>query len=147
MTILLFSVRMTIYEDKTMRNLPNYYTNKITGKVKKTPINFDSITQDGRIQAEAFFLLSLEDNYKGISCAIVKYCKGGSLPPHKHLGYELIYILEGDIETNDGVFKSNDLILMSPNSIHSSFTKSGCTALIIWFDPVEKVEKEGEGDV
>lgn len=111
---------------------------KIKNKLSKTEINFEPIIQDGRCKAEVFYLF-LPEEAESSSAALIKYHPGGEAPLHRHISFELIYILDGEMITAEGTFRKNDLILFKPGSIHYSKTKKGCLVLVIWYKQVEQI--------
>ena len=53
---------------------------------------------------------------------------------HRHIGYEEFYVLDGELIDGDGkVFKKGDYIKFEKGSEHSSFSKTGCTLLVILY--------------
>lgn len=97
---------------------------------------FEPIVKNGRSSAEVHWLFKPEEA-NGSAAAIIRYHAGGSGKMHLHTGFELIYILKGEIETTSGRLKKNDLVLLRPGSVHASRCSDGCVALIIWQQPVQ----------
>ena len=63
---------------------------------------------------------------------ISKLEPGTKTIPHKHIGYEEFFVLEGELIDSDGtVFKTGDLVTFQPDSAHGSHTETGC--LLITF--------------
>jgi len=53
---------------------------------------------------------------------------------HQHKGYEEFYVLDGELIDADGkVFKKGDYIKFEKGSEHSSYSKTGCTLLVILY--------------
>ena len=53
---------------------------------------------------------------------------------HKHNGYEEFYVIDGELIDDDGkVFKKGDYIKFEKGSQHSSYSKRGCTLLVILY--------------
>ena len=51
--------------------------------------------------------------------------------PHKHINYEELLMLDGELtDTDNKVFKKGDFITFEPGSSHSSYTKTGCLLLV-----------------
>ena len=51
---------------------------------------------------------------------------------HRHNGYEEFYVIDGELIDDDGkVFKKGDNIKFEKGSEHSSYSKTGCTLLVI----------------
>ncbi|HBF31890.1 cupin domain-containing protein [Rhizobium sp.] len=102
-------------------------------------LDFERIKAEGRQDSSAAYLFRAEEA-DGCAAAVIRYAPGGAAPPHRHHGYELIYVLDGEMKTTHGVVRTNDLVLLPPGSVHASSTDTGCLALIVWQRPVEKME-------
>ncbi len=64
--------------------------------------------------------------------ALVRMAPGGKLPAHIHQGQEEIFIVEGDLRTDDDALLAGDYQLSPPGTRHAEATSiNGCTALII----------------
>ena len=64
---------------------------------------------------------------------------GAKAPSHLHPGFELIYALSGELETDDGVYAAGSLLVMPPNSVHAPRSPMGCVGLVVWERPVQVV--------
>ena len=73
---------------------------------------------------------------------IIRFEAESSSSLHRHNGYEEFYVLEGELIDADGeVFKKGDYIKFEKGSEHSSFSKKGCTLLVILYGGKnEKIE-------
>lgn len=116
--------------------LPQLLIGRFSDDLRNKELCFEPIVQNGRVSAEVHWLFKAEEA-NGSAAAIIRYHSGGSGQMHMHTGFELIYILEGEMETTSGVVKKNDLVLLEPGSVHASRCNDGCVALIIWQQPVE----------
>ncbi|MCC8365549.1 cupin domain-containing protein [Xenorhabdus sp. PB61.4] len=125
----------------TVRNsLPKLLIGSLSENLHSENLKFESINKSGRASAEVHWLFKPEEA-NGSAAAIIHYYAGGSAPPHLHNGFELIYILEGEMKTSTGIVKKNDLVLLKPGSIHESSSEIGCVALIIWQQPVTVINE------
>ncbi|MGD6740055.1 cupin domain-containing protein [Photobacterium leiognathi subsp. mandapamensis] len=122
--------------EKPQNNLPNFLRGLAEESLRTEQLNFVPIEMNGRACAEVHWLFKAEQA-NGAAAAVIRYYPGGSAPPHLHTGYELIYMLEGEMKTSTGTVKKNDLILLEPDSIHASCSDKGCIALIIWQQAVQ----------
>ncbi len=123
------------------KNLPKLFVFKPQESMAKEEINLVPLNKHGRIGAEIHSLYStIETGCGGPAAAIVRYLPGATAALHNHLGYEIIYILEGELKTAEGVFLKNSIILMEPNTRHAPRSEKGCLALVIWEKPVEVVQ-------
>ena len=65
---------------------------------------------------------------------IVQFKPKSSSSLHKHKGYEQFYVIYGELIDDDGkVFKKGDYIIFEKGTKHSSYSKTGCTLLVILF--------------
>lgn len=119
-----------------LNSLPRLLVGSLERDLKLENLKFEPINKNGRASAEVHWLFKAEEA-GGAAAAVIRYYAGGDAPPHLHTGFEMIYMLEGEMQTSTGVVKKNDLILLKPGSIHESSSKSGCLALIVWQQPVE----------
>lgn len=65
---------------------------------------------------------------------IIRFEADSSSNLHRHNGYEEFYVLNGELIDSDGkVFKKGDYIKFEKGSEHSSYSKTGCTLLVILY--------------
>ena len=63
---------------------------------------------------------------------LIRFDPGSRSHPHIHQGSEEFLVLDGELTDDDGmVFRSGDFVRFEPGSKHSSFSKKGCTLLVI----------------
>lgn len=117
-------------------SLPRLLIGNFSDDLLDKKLYFEPIMENGRESAEVHWLFKAEEA-NGSAAAIIRYHAGGIGKMHLHTGFELIYILEGEMETTSGVVKKNDLVLLKPGSVHASRCSDGCVALIIWQQPVQ----------
>lgn len=100
-------------------------------------LDFRPVIANGRVGVEMHPLYSTDETGAGgPASAVVRYLPGATAPPHRHPGYELIYVLSGELETDDGVYPANSLLVMPPNSVHAPRSPQGCLVLVVWEQPV-----------
>ncbi|WP_371477483.1 cupin domain-containing protein [Kitasatospora sp. NBC_00315] len=103
--------------------------------------DFRPLMRDGRVGAEIHSLYSTEQTGEGgPAAAIVRYLPSGAAEPHRHPGYELIWILEGELETDDGVYPANSLLVMPPGSVHTPRSPKGAVGFVVWEQPVRPAQ-------
>lgn len=120
--------------------LPTLYTGVPGESFGPVPWVFEPLLRDGRVGAEIHSLYSTrETEADGPAAAIVRYLPGAKAEPHVHPGYELIFLLEGELETDDGVYPANSILLMPPGSVHAPRSPKGALGLVIWEKPVQPV--------
>lgn len=109
-------------------------------------LHFEPLTTDGRVGAEIHRLYTTEQTGpNGPAAAIVRYLPNANAIEHRHNGYEVIYILSGQLETDDGVYPANSLLVMPPASVHRPRSKNGCVVLVVWEQPVQPLQVESAG--
>ena len=65
---------------------------------------------------------------------IIQFEPENSSRLHKHNGYEEFYVIDGELIDDDGkVFKKGDYIKFEKGTEHSSYSKKGCTLLVILY--------------
>ncbi|UOF90069.1 cupin domain-containing protein [Fodinisporobacter ferrooxydans] len=122
-----------------IQGLPVLLKENQLGILSETEIEFTSFSAKARSKSEIHWLFRPEET-GGSGAALVRYQPGGQSPLHVHTGFELAYIFDGEMITNQGVVKKNDLMLLPPGSQHSSRSETGCLALIIWEKPPQTIE-------
>lgn len=73
----------------------------------------------------------------GRAAALLRYAPGASLPPHRHLGFEHILVLEGAQQDERGRYGKGTLLVNPPGSRHTVQSPEGCIVLVTWELPVE----------
>lgn len=103
-------------------------------------LDFKSMTVDGRSGVYAHHLYTTDDTGpNGPAAALVRYEPGACTPPHRHPGYELVYVLDGELVTDQQRHPRHTLVVMAPNSVHAPRSETGCLLLVVWEQPVEKL--------
>lgn len=67
----------------------------------------------------------------GIATSLVRMMPGTSLPAHKHIGVEQLFILEGDCQVAGQTLKSGDYHRAKAGSIHQSTSTVGGTLFLL----------------
>jgi quercetin dioxygenase-like cupin family protein len=120
--------------------LPLLFTTLADGSFGAQELEFEPLTTDGRTGAEIHRLYTTaETGADGPAAAVVRYLPGARSAAHRHPGYEIIFVLSGQLETDDGEFPANSLLVMPPGSVHAPRSASGCLALAVWEKPVQPV--------
>ena len=129
-------------EQKITTALPQLYGGTPGESFGPVEYDFKALIRDGRLGAEIHSLYSTEDTGEdGPAAAIVRYLPGATAEPHRHPGYEIIWIIEGELETDDGVYPANSLLVMPPDSVHTPRSPKGALGLVVWEQPVRAVER------
>jgi anti-sigma factor ChrR (cupin superfamily) len=87
---------------------------KVTSGLKWLPLS-----KDEKLEHEVF---------------IIRFEADSSSNLHRHNGCEEFYVLDGELIDDDGeVFKKGDYIKFEKGSEHASYSKTGCTLLVILY--------------
>lgn len=62
-------------------------------------------------------------------------------------GFELIYVLDGDLQTGEQTHPKNSLLVLQPGSQHAPFSENGASLLVIWERPVTPLQRDKEMSV
>ncbi len=114
-----------------LRNLLN------AGEALKT-IEWTAYDKPGRTGVLIHTLYDTTDTGPGgPAAAIVRYLPGAKVMRHHHPGYELIFVLEGELINDAGRHGPGTLEICPPDSSHALGSETGCTFLVVWEQPVE----------
>ncbi len=72
----------------------------------------------------------------GPAAALLRYAPGARVARHVHPGYELIFVLEGELINDAGVHGAGTLEICPPGSDHTLASDTGCVFLVVWERPV-----------
>ena len=61
---------------------------------------------------------------------------------HEHVGYEHVFVLDGDQFDEHGSYPAGSLTVNPPGSRHSPGSVGGCVALLIYEKPVRFVDAQ-----
>ena len=86
------------------------------------------------VSSDLKWLLLSKDEKLEHEVFIVHFEPESSSSFHKHKGYEEFYVIDGEFIDDDGkVFKKGDYIKFEKGTKHSSYSKMGCTLLVILY--------------
>ncbi|AUG76238.1 hypothetical protein CFP65_1339 [Kitasatospora sp. MMS16-BH015] len=119
---------------------PVLFSGVTGGTIDHQELEFTPVTSNGRVGIDMHVLYSADQTGpNGPAAALVRYAPGATVAPHRHPGFELIHVLSGVLVTDDGVYPTNSMIVMPPESVHGLGTVEGCLLLVVWEQPVELV--------
>jgi anti-sigma factor ChrR (cupin superfamily) len=78
----------------------------------------------------------LHESPDGARVAILRYAAGAEVPPHRHEGYEYIYVLSGEQGDERGTYSAGSFVVNEPGMVHRVTSREGCVVLIMWQRPV-----------
>lgn len=107
----------------------------------RNTLTFTSLAADGRVGVEEHKLYSTKETGPGGPAAsLVYYHPGAAAAPHRHPGYEIIHVLDGELITEAGVHPAGTMLVMPPDSVHAPRTEKGVLMLVVWEQPVEPAD-------
>lgn len=71
------------------------------------------------------------DHLRGTITSLMKMAPGGALPPHRHLGNEQFYILEGDCSVQGAQLGPGDFHRAAAGTVHESTSTVGGTTFLL----------------
>lgn len=80
-----------------------------------------------------------EDKANERHALLARFEPGASLPKHRHVGDELIFILEGANADESGVVATGNMSYRPNGCVHTVTTKHGATALAVLWGHIEPV--------
>ena len=79
----------------------------------------------------------------GGACAVfLRYEPGARVAEHEHVGYEHMFVVEGDQYDEDGSYPAGSFVIHPPGTRHSPGSHGGCIALLIYEKAVRFVGPE-----
>jgi quercetin dioxygenase-like cupin family protein len=101
---------------------------------------FEPLTADGRSGVGIHRLYTTEQTGEhGPAAGIVRYEPGATTVPHRHEGYEIIYVFEGRLEAGAFEYPAGSLVVMEPGSVHAPRSATGAVLLVVWEKPVNTI--------
>lgn len=103
-------------------------------------LSWEAFRQPGREGVDVFRLYdTTEIDETGPAAALVRYCPGARVQRHRHPGYELIFVLDGELINDRGRHGPGTLEICPPESTHALSSETGCVFLVVWEKPVQVV--------
>ncbi|MBJ2244883.1 cupin domain-containing protein [Pseudomonas haemolytica] len=106
-------------------------------------LNFEPYEVDGRKGVSIFHLYDARDNAQGPVAALVRYAGGALTPRHRHQGWELVLVVDGELVDDRGRHTVGALQIYPPGSTHQLSSVTGCTFLVVWEQPVQPSPTQG----
>jgi len=76
----------------------------------------------------------------GPAAVLLRYEPGARVALHEHVGYEHLYVIEGDQYDEHGEYPAGSFIINPPGTRHSPGSKGGCVALLIYEKAVRFID-------
>ena len=80
------------------------------------------------------------DFSKGASAVLLRYEAGARVAAHEHIGFEYMFVLDGDQYDQDGSYPAGTFVAHPPGTRHSPGSHGGCIALLIYDEPVRFID-------
>lgn len=77
----------------------------------------------------------------GASAVLLRYEPGARVAEHEHVGYEHMYVVEGDEYDENGEYPAGSFVIHPPGTRHSPGSHGGCVALLVYEKAVRFVDK------
>jgi hypothetical protein len=100
-------------------------------------LNFEPYEVEGRKGISIFYLYDARDNAQGPVAALVRYAVGALTPRHRHQGWELVLVVDGELVDDRGRHTAGALQIYPPGSTHQLSSATGCTFRVVWEQPVQ----------
>jgi len=68
----------------------------------------------------------------GPAAVLLRYEAGARVAEHEHVGYEHMFVLEGDEFDEHGCYPAGSFVVNPPGTRHSPGSVGGCVALLIY---------------
>lgn len=78
----------------------------------------------------------------GASAVLLRYEAGARVTLHEHVGYEHMFVLDGDQYDENGSYSAGSFVIHPPGTRHSPGSVGGCVALLIYEKAVRFVAPE-----
>ena len=119
--------------------IQNVFTNPSLGET----VPFQEFVEPGRKNVEFFPLYTTDQTGpEGPTAMLLHYRPGATNQRHIHPSYELILVLDGELVDDNGHYGPGTLLVSPPGSKHAASSPKGCTILIIWEKPVQRLLQE-----
>ncbi|WP_371617039.1 cupin domain-containing protein [Streptomyces sp. NBC_00454] len=102
-----------------------------------TDITWSTWAEPGRDGVEHHILWAPDESVQEDSVGLLlRFPPGAHGDFHEHLGYELMLVLDGQLDHSDGdSYLKGDLIVEGPSTQHQMSSATGCTVLAIRTKP------------
>lgn len=129
---LVYNDRRILYAPETMNHSFPKEAFSLAAEVLHDTASGWSPLRDGVI-----FRLLFQDPDSGYRVGLIRYEPGASVPLHRHVGDEHIYILSGSQQDERGRYPAGSYIYNPEGSEHSIASPEGCLVLAHWHKPVQ----------
>ena len=116
----------------TLRDI-KVYRDLLAGGLAADQFNWTPFVQPGRAGVTVEWLYTADDTGEsGAEACIARYAPGAHSNLHEHLGFEVMFILEGELHNDNGdIYPTGTLVVELPSSVHQLTSPDGCVLLIV----------------
>ena len=75
----------------------------------------------------------------GRKAVLMRYAPGATIPRHRHVGEEQIFVLEGTVSDDTGTCTAGNYARRPPGCVHAVVSRTGALVLAITTGPTEPV--------
>lgn len=111
-----------------MKNNRLLKLNEYKDIIEEKKMDFIELKTNDRTKVECIPLYKINDESEAM---IIHYNENGKFLEHVHASYELAYIIEGRMRTNQGEVKKGDILLLPPGSKHEGECEKDFMALLV----------------
>jgi anti-sigma factor ChrR (cupin superfamily) len=128
---------------QSVQDLLNPVTSLLLHGLIRPDFEFDSLDWQpyGADQRRGVEIVRLYDtrgaHSNGSAAALLRYTPGAKAARHLHPGYELIFVLQGELINDAGTHPAGTLEICPPGSSHALASATGCVFLVVWEQPVQ----------
>ncbi len=101
-------------------------------------VNADQISWTER-RPGVFWKVLWEDPDGRHKAILMRYEPGATIPRHRHIGDEQIFVLEGSVADDSGVCTAGNYARRPPGCVHSVVSPTGALVFAVMSGPTEPV--------
>lgn len=121
---------------------PRLMVGDLDGVMRSLPLRLQKMHNPDRAGIWSQTLYRTEPD--GAVAALVRYEAGARAKAHLHNSSELIYVLDGELQTGEQTHPKGSLLILAPGSRHAPFSEKGASLLVIWESPVTPIDADTE---
>jgi anti-sigma factor ChrR (cupin superfamily) len=120
---------------------PRLLHNLLTLSAGGKDLPWEPYTANGRRNVDIVRLYNAVDGSgNGPAAALLRYQPGAQVAHHVHPGYEMVFVLQGVLQDDHGIYPGGTLAVFPPDSTHELQSESGCIFIVVWEQPVQGVQ-------
>jgi anti-sigma factor ChrR (cupin superfamily) len=108
----------------------------MTNPLVTLSVNADTIQWVER-RPGVFWKVLWEDPSGHPKAILMRYEPGATIPRHRHLADEQIFVLEGSVADDTGVCTAGNYARRPPGCVHTVVSPTGALVFVVMFGPTE----------